>query len=248
MKNTPELTIVLGYSAGDAPAAERLLDWCFELNNKKPINNTIVLLAAANVHAEMQTKVKLAAEVAFTNVETFLAGGNPEAQKVEGANHLFNVAATIMQRGFRRPWLWIEPDCVPLSHNWITAIAEAYDAQPKRYFGPHCKFMVKDQEKISLGRVACYPPDALNDVNGYCMVPDVPFSQLAAEVLVVRSSKCRLIQHVIISRNEDLANIRADAVLLHSDKSGISIEQMRSVRAQAGKKTKASTSRQTVET
>lgn len=237
MKPT-DLIIVMGYNAGDAPAAERLLDWIFELSGKKQLKRTIVVVAAPNVHPEMQTKVRLAAQVAFENVEAYVAG-NQILEKVDGTNKLFKTGAVIAANNFRQSWLWLEPDCVPLTDNWLESLEKGYANQPKRFFGPYCKFVVgndqRKEEKMCMGIVACYPPNAIDDLAPYCDALGIPFNRVAAETIVMRSTKCRLIQQLNVVGNADLPNIRPDAVLLHCDKSGIAIEYVRHTRDKSGK-------------
>ena len=220
-----QLLIVLGFNAGDAVLAERLMDWCYELNGRQPIDHPILLVAAPNAHAELQEKVKLAAEVAFEHVELVPIGGQI-GEKVDGGNRLFKAGAFVAFNNYRAPWLWLEPDCVPLRKEWLSELQSAYEEQPRRFFGPHAKFG-KDFERMLMCKTSIYPHDALNDLSGYCD-SIVPFNQMAAETIVTRSTKCRLIQQGDIRGAEDFSKIRPDAVLLHSDKTGQLIQHYRS--------------------
>jgi hypothetical protein len=222
-----QMIVVLGYNSGDAVLAERLMDWCFELAGRKQMEHPCVLVAAPNVHPELQVKVKLAAEVAFVHVEGFKAAGEI-GDKITGSNRLFKAAAQIVANGYSAPWVMLEPDCVPLKRGWLNELQSAYLAQPKRFFGPHAKFMVGDQEKTCLVRTAVYPNNAVVDVSPYCDSL-APFNQLAAEVIVARSTKGRIIQQLEVRGKEDLDKIRPDAVLLHSDKTGQTIEAIRQI-------------------
>lgn len=217
-----QLLLVLGYNAGDAPRAEKLLDFIYDLSGRKKHDGCVLLVAAPNVHAELRTKVELAAQVAFEGFETTVAAGEI-GDKVSGSNRLFKHAANHVAMNYRNHWLWIEPDCVPLKKGWLAEIQTAYFDQPKRFFGPHAKFRVGEQEKMCLCRIACYPRNAISDVAPYCDSV-APFNQVAAEVLVARSTKGRIIQQLDFHGKEDSDKIRPDAVLLHSDKTGAAIE------------------------
>lgn len=220
------LTLALMFSAGDAPRAETLLDWIYQLNNKTQHDNPLLLVAASNVHAEMQVKVRIAAELAFKHVELAVAN-NTDAEKVMSFNRLFRATAQTVKDRYSLPWLLLEPDCVPLKADWIEHLELAYHSQPKRFFGPHLKFQVRDEEKMCVGKVAVYPNDAANDLNGFCDTI-VPFNQLAGELIVPRSTKTRLIQQLDIAGEEDSNKVRPDAVLFHSDKTGAIIRRLQS--------------------
>lgn len=220
------MIIALMFSAGDAPRAESLLDWIFQLNGKQPHENPLLLVAASNVHAEMQTKVKIAGELAFKYVELVVAN-NTDSEKVMSFNRLWRATAQTVKDRYHVPWLLLEPDCVPIKQGWIEHLELAYHSQPKRYFGRRLKFQARDEEKMCIGKIAIYPNDAANDLTGYCD-SIVSFNQLAGDIIVPRATITGLIQQIDIRGEEDFSKVRPDAVLLHSDKTGALIRHLQS--------------------
>lgn len=225
--NTVLLT--LGFHTGDAVQAERLCDWIYQLQEREQIG-TALLVCDSEVHPEMQTKVRLAAEVAFHSVELVVATPTERAGKTDRSNNLIRFAARHIAAAYRTPWLWIEPDCVPLKKTWFFDLALGYYSQPKRFFGSHLKSIKgAGEEQISLARVAIYPQDAVNDIEPFCS-GTAPFNLFGGKALVERSTKSRLVQQIAYNHETDFDKIRPDAVMLHSDKTGALISHLRAQR------------------
>lgn len=224
MKNS--ILTVIGFHTGDAALAETLCDWIFELNGNATKGN-VLLVSDSDVHKEAQTRVRLAAEVAFEHCNLVVAPPFERIPKAERVNHLFQCAAASVAGMYRLPWLWLEPDCVPLRQSWLHEISEAYYDQPMRYYGPHLKVITQDKREVMLlGRQAVYPVAAMLDVGPYCTA-NQEFNIVAGNVLVSKSTKCRLIQQLVFSHETDPGKIRSDAVILHSDKAGLLIQRLR---------------------
>lgn len=207
--------------------AEKLCDFIYFLNHKAARGHCL-LVPSGDVHAELVTKVQLAAEVAFESV-TVCPNSNPDPAptKFEGTNRAFLSAATFVNANFKWPFLFLEPDCVPLQPHWLESLAESYRAQPKRYMGPIMKYSLADGiEKHFLARVAVYPPDAVNDLKQYCGTPQ-EFSLMAGENLVKMASKSELFQQMQYKDTDDKSKIRSDRVLLHGDKKGLLMSALR---------------------
>lgn len=211
--------IVLPCCADDGPIAERLLDWMLTLNNRQPKGH-ILLAYAADVHGEMRAKLKLTAELAFESIsEISLARHGNIQNKVEQISSAFRQVAAHVQSHFRFPWLWLEPDCVPLKSGWIEALADAYDSQPKRYCGSILGS--QDGKKLlGMARVGIYHPAASSELDRFCNDPNVGFEFVAGGHVVARCTKTKLIQQLSITDDASLQGIRPDAVLLHGDKWG----------------------------
>lgn len=137
------MIVVLGIRSEQASAAEKLLDFIYFIQNKKKAS-AIVLVNGSDIHEEYRTKLKLAAEVAFEHVEMIL--GDPE--------HLFNAAVEFSDK-LRAPWVYLEPDSVPLKHNWLTQLDLAYESQHKKVMGP----FLKSPDRVWLAKQAVYAPD-----------------------------------------------------------------------------------------
>lgn len=208
---------VIPTHAGDCLRAEKLIDQLFALNRKEQKGHCLLVLAPS-VPQENRDKLRISAEVAFKSVTLF----TPELQrelkeKPEFIGAMLAKTSLFIAKTFRSPWLWLEPDCLPLCCGWLERIADAYNDQPMRYMGGH----LKHGEAIALSRIAVYPPDTVRDLEAAAGM-QIPFEFYAKDL----SSKSRLFQTVNLSSSTDAHLIRPDAVLAHSDKAGIHIEKI----------------------
>jgi hypothetical protein len=214
-----KLLVCLGFSANDAIAAERLLDWCAILNGKIP-KGDLLLVAAPDLHQEIKLKTRIAAEVAFAHVELLEVGWPVVAptSKAESLNHLFYTAATHAARCYQNPFLWLEPDCVPLRASWLDELAAAYYAQPRRYMGSI--LASADGTVKRLSRVAIYPRGAGGELKEFT-AGKTPFDIASGPMVIPRAGKSRLLQQLAYTSTTERSAIRPDAVLLHSDKESV---------------------------
>lgn len=208
-----KLLITLPYSAGDAVLAERLCDYIYQLNGKSPLGHAL-LVAASDTHEELRIRVGIAAKLAFEDV-TELVAPDMESQKTyskaQYAEHLFKFAATHIQKNFRWPFAWVEPDSVPTNCLWRERLSDAYEAQPRRYMGS----IMRQGESLFMARVGVYSPAAGAD------------QDRAPDQMVSKCTKTKLIQQLVIGSDDDLSKVREDAVLVHGDKAGILMEHLK---------------------
>lgn len=224
------LLAVIGFWTDDAWRAEKLLDWIRQQQGGK-LDACCLLCPAPDVHAELRKKISIAAEMAFATVDMAKIEPTQAISRVELINNLFRQTELCVYQSYRMPFLWLEPDCVPLKKGWLDAIADAYEAQPKRFMGPHLSVKFKDSEKpqLMLARTSVYPHDAIHDLDGYCRSAS-PFDRVSAPAVIPRSNKTRLIQQIVVQHNTPMEAVRKDAVLLHSDKSGRIIDLQRALK------------------
>lgn len=214
-----KLLIVLAVSANDGPLAERLLDFIHKLNGKKQVGH-LLIVANSDLHAELRTRIRITAELAFESVTETIAPAVAKENahhKVRQMNNLFRHAAQTVQTHFRWPWFWLEPDCVPVKTDWLERLASAYESQPKKYVG------LVSGEKPFMARCGVYYPAASYEVDKLCLT-DVPFPVATADKVVPSATRSDLIQYLKIESVEDLAKISEKAVVVHGDKAGVFAE------------------------
>lgn len=218
------LLIATAVCADDAPLLEKCLDWTYFLNGKQPKGH-ILLAYAADLHAEMRVRLKISAELAFEGVSEISLNrqGNPQ-NKVEQINSAFRQVAAHVQSHYRWPWLFLEPDAVPLKSNWLEVLADAYDSQAKRFCGP---LLGSAQKILGMSRVGIYNSAAGSELAGFCNDPNVGYEFVAGEYVVPRCTKTKLIQSFQVTDDASMQRIRPDAVLLHGDKWGKVIAKLR---------------------
>lgn len=210
------MIIVLPFCDADKTQAERLLDCIYWIGGQKPYSH-LVLISAPDVHPEFRIKTRLAGEIGFHSValmEITRLEGDTKIQKI---NQMFRQAARYIHDCYREPWLWLEPDSVPLTPTWISDLEKSYHNQPRRYMGRH----MKAKDSIFLSRVAVYPSNAITDLDQYCSGP-APFERVSQ--ILPRSTMSTLF-HIDKAFKPEL-KVPEEVVLLNQDKTGLRIEKL----------------------
>lgn len=226
---TDSLLLCMPCWEDDAPKLEALIDWIYQLNARTKAGHALIL-CGPGVHGEYVTKLGISADVTFEGhtIIHLPPWTVPPADKKQGVNYMAYAAARAVRERFNWPWLWLEPDCVPLKRGWLTQLAQAYHGQPKRYMGTPLQVRPVGESPDApaftfLSRTAVYPPDAVVDLEPLCKRPEW-FERNS--VLLDKAAKNRLIQTGGLYNHETTV-IREDAVLFHSDKQGELIPLLR---------------------
>lgn len=121
-------------------------------------------LSATNVAEEQAVRLRsVCGDVQVRTPGVDFPGGWPQAPN----NHWHWVVNHLDQNGNKQPWLWLEPDAVPMVPHWATAVEEAYRIGGKPFFGfvKPCRFRDPETGKLfsppgetMLMGVAVYPP------------------------------------------------------------------------------------------
>lgn len=217
------LITVIACHNTDCIRAERLIDQIFALNHKQQKGHAVILFGASTPQ-ENRDKVRISAEVTFKSVALlYQIPSKIEVQdKASIVGNAMIQAATHIHRSYKSPWLWLEPDALPLKSGWQEKIEETYNSQPMRYINSHMKQIDKDGNEIfSISRMGVYPVDAIKD-----------FENAAKEKMgleyycVSMSAKCRLFQNLEVKSADDESKLRPDAVLAHHDKMAVLVDKI----------------------
>ncbi len=238
-----KLIAALPYHSGDHLAATRLLEWIRDLDHK--VDHHLLLVADNAVPIDTKKSINALGRTIFSSVETIM----PRCPSAVNGNYHVPAAQMFMRtmghvsKCHKWPFLWMEPDCVPLKPGWLDSLAFAYDQCPHRFLG---SIMESKQDgipaKMFFG-TAIYPSNCYEELKGFCdgkNAWDVAFS----DYLVPMSENTPLIQHVFGAAGDPprfkpvkeptdgknvgtLANIRSEAVLFHRNKDGSLIDLIR---------------------
>jgi hypothetical protein len=187
------MIVCVTIKAEDVAAAEKLVDWMFQLNDRQQMES-ILLVFGSDVHEEFQTKIRLSAGVAFRNVDLITR---------DPAN-LFNAAAEYISNAYKSPWIYLDGYCVPLKKAWLDELQLEYMRQPKRIMGPH----LKNPTKTWLSPHSIYPAD-------FGRMPQRDWTEFSTKI-----------QTIQLGRFTDMSEVRGNAVLFCSDRSGKLLEQL----------------------
>ena len=154
------LLVTLAYCQKDVAQAKSLLEWMGKLGGPYPGHS--ILLAADNaVGMPLKTELHAKAKDLFGHVETMMVDVPANQQGwPKGANRMFHQASRQVQECFRQPFLWLEPDCVPLKSSWLIELDAEYGRSPKRFMGCFVRSKQAGMPQVYLPGCSIYPNDA----------------------------------------------------------------------------------------
>jgi hypothetical protein len=209
-----KLLTVIPCCKNDAARAEQLIDMIFQLEDRQAKGHCL-LVCSPDVHPEMRAKLKISASLAFESVELFDQIEIITLTKHEQCIEMLRQTAKHIFNNYTWPWLWLEPDCLPLVPGWLDKLASTYENQPRRYMG----LKMQSSGITFLSRLAIYPYNALVDIEQAVAV-GTPLDQIT----VNKSLNCRMFQWLAVNELSDSEKVRPDAVLLHHDKRGVLLD------------------------
>lgn len=193
------ILLVIPFHKENAIQCERLLDWIFQLNNRKPYGHAL-LVAAHDAHEEKRERIKISSELAFESFE-MIQISRIEGDKAAIISKTMLVASDYAAKNYKVPFLWLEPDCTPLELRWRQKLESAYKAQPRKVMG-------------LLGeRCAVYSPRKIETLSGnvfpskliqtLAITGDAECSRVDAEACLVHGDKRQILLDKIKARRNE---------------------------------------------
>lgn len=240
------LLVILPYCQKDTDQTRDLLQWIADLNKDFPKHPAMLLAADSTVPRSTIDELARIACESFDYAKTMLV---PIEEGDYPPSKMFLMAARQVQTQYKHAFLWLEPDCIPLTERWLHGLAEAYEASPKQYVGS----LIRNDKDPALPKIhftgcGIYKNGAYSDLKS---VPDISkraWDMVAASVLVPKADDTLLIHHhwggpntppVFVEVKEEsspkhhvtLDFVRPGAVLFHRSKGGELIRILRAKRA-----------------
>lgn len=225
------MLVVLPFHAGDAEQAADLLSWIGQLGGAP--NHDALLVADAAVDWASAVELLTFANRVFRRVDLITT---PESVTgwPRGCNALFLLAAEHCA-ALNQPFLWLEPDCVPLRSDWLDYIHAAYNGG---FIGHIYECNQPGLPHQLLSAIAVYPPNAYQLIHPFVgNEPHRAWDVTAAEKMLETGKDCPLFHHfwgdkdlppTFVAAKEDnspvnaltLDHIRKGAALFHRNKDG----------------------------
>ncbi len=185
------MIVVLAFHTGDARLVEELLEWCSDLGNCP--NHTALLVADAAVPWDTGRKLLSQAQQVFASA-SILCTEKPHTEKwPAAANAMWLASARHIIAHVNEPWLWLEPDAIPLRSGWLDALSDAYAKCGKSFMGAIVNAQLNAKSFTYMNGVAVYPPDAIETVAPTMRDPQIAWDVAAASVLVPKAANTALI-------------------------------------------------------
>lgn len=147
--------VILPYHSGDLEAARRLVGWIRVLGR---VGTTCVLLRDCRMRDD--GGMLMISRHAFDSVvELRTPHSLPDERWPIGANWMFETGCSHMAKsGF--PFLWLEPDAVPMRAGWFDAINSEYQSTAKPFMGTVVHSKDPKFPEKHLNGIAVYPANA----------------------------------------------------------------------------------------
>lgn len=223
------MLIVLPFCQKDKDAALRLLDWISQLGSNN-WHHTSVLVAAASVPHEDLMQAIVTAKGIFGAVLGVRQNQADERGWPMSSNALFRTAVDYIEREACSPFLWLEPDCVPLVPDWLSIIEKEYKESGKLFMGA-----IHNRPHRHLAACSVYPAN-VREINPNALKTDTaPWDLVDSEKTLEHTHSTNLIQHYwgeakappSFKEPASLAIINPAAVLFHRNKDGTLINTIR---------------------
>lgn len=227
------MSIVLPFIEREVPQVLRLLDHMVQLSGQ--LDRTVYLLPFKGLDVD---DIKKAARKAFADVQVIQDGegvssdwrNDDKIRDAAGPNSLFRQAAWFFHfKPALGPWLWLEPDCVPLTKNWDDEMETAYRASGKSIMGVAMKW--KHSQTEYLNGAAVYPQNLIAIAPAMVtrtMWQQFPEMEIGFDVAggagVVRQA--HITDLIQLDYRSAEPKPRTGAVLFHGDRSGKLIETL----------------------
>ena len=152
--------VILPFHRGDWQLAFDLLDWIQELGGAEEY--PLLLLSSSNtLNVELLRMTERARHI-FGQVYSVRCTAPDQAWPM-GPNLMFREACRLVRTRYPLPFLWLEPDCVPLKPGWLDRISDEYRACKKPFLG-HLQHQTANPALPADYMPGCsvYPPNAEN--------------------------------------------------------------------------------------
>lgn len=164
------MIVVIPFCGKDLEQAVTLLDWLDDLGGCRKY--ACLLVADSKLTDSDTAPIRKAAKLCFKSVQFIRT---PYAIKLSktgdspwpvGANWAFYCTAFYVGMTAKEPYLWCEPDCVPLRKGWLEKIEDEYIVSSKPFLGPVIETQNKSFKPQYLNGTAVYPANALKYFHG----------------------------------------------------------------------------------
>jgi hypothetical protein len=119
-----EFMVVIPFHNGDAPLAIQNLKWQIRMGQERKFN--CVLAFSQQTIKQFVAETTGFAQQCYRTVETFPYPNPPQNRWPLAANWAFQAVARYMMHAVKRPWLWAEPDMIPLKKVWLEVLQSEY--------------------------------------------------------------------------------------------------------------------------
>lgn len=231
------LLIVIAFCGKDVDRAIDLLQWIKELGGCK--QHEVLLVCDPETPSEESSKVLELSLECFKNIDMHALPEHIDGW-IPGSNSLFRLAAKIAQER-NTPFLFLEPDAVPLKAGWLNQIEDAYAKCGKYFMGSVVTHQLPNLPSPYFEGVGVYGMNAI-DITTLNWRDDQSWTLACAPAVVPLAVNSPLFRHLWGIKDKPptfaennipgtnvfcLRQLPPDAVLFHRCKDGSLIRLLR---------------------
>lgn len=230
------MNVFLAFHDGDALLASNLLLWLKEINGYSGCEFYFV------VDPDTDSGLVFCAKK-LANPKSMFFLDKPVKGWIAGSNALWLKAAEEAQK-IGEPWLFLEPDAVPIRASWMVEIESEYKRVGKDYMGALIEHKNSFQPNPYLEGCSVYPANAFSEIGGM-VTREKSWTLSTAGYVVPRGTNSKLFQHLWGEKDNPptfarhamagtnvfgLNYIQPQTVLFHRSKDGSLIRLLREKR------------------
>lgn len=233
------MNFATAFFSGDKDQAARLLAWIKELGGYD--RHRFFLMPAKGQRADFSDAPPFEVVPDVYGINSDWANPGP-VRDAAGPNSMIRGIAWRFYQSGLGPWMFFEPDCIPLVPEWADLIEAEYALAGKLFMGSRVPGKPGEYEDHSTGNMVLPQDAAVLSQN--LMLPrhaviggktvEIAFDVAAAVDVLANYYDTPLLHHVFRGPEfvtaADLQRIRPGAVLFHTDKSGGLIRLLREQR------------------
>lgn len=231
---------VIPFHSGDAAQAINLIKWIHELGGCH--GHDCLLVVDEGVDASPATEAAKLAAKSFDNTELILCENAPKGWPM-GANAMWLRAAEHCN-DIDKPFLFLEPDAIPMREKWMDELQDAYAKCGKPFMAFHYPNHTPGSPSVMMSGIAVYPAHAIGWKQ---TVAAEAFDVALSRYVMNECAHTELIQHVwgennlppifVLQKRPSqpknalaLSDINPKAAIFHRNKDGSLIQLLREQR------------------
>jgi len=220
------MLVILPFYSGDKKQAVELSEWILELGGVSKHDCILCHDKRTNTDGILDTLSK-----SFKSVTTIVPYDAADSWPA-GPNRMFDYTCRYISELVKKPFLWIEPDAIPLKSNWLDKIEEEYNQCGKPFMGQYVNITDTYKDGINhMSGVAVYPHNVIAEAPSVLNNITVAWDIVGALEILPKFYDTKLIQHTWKAQSfkdvGSLCRLREEAVIFHQNKDGSLIKYLR---------------------
>ena len=216
------MIIAISYHDGDLDLMTR---WSNHVQKLGPyLNHHLVLLP---VHGVNTTGIEQRLSGSFSKISIEPCHHTERGWPIS-CNKAFETMAWAAYQKYKQPFLWMEPDAVPLKQGWLNDVENEYRAKGRPFMGDYVAIAgVMPNGVDHMSGIAVYHPDMPRLAPSIFNNERAAWDIASAGQVTRQMARTNLIQHDWIPTKQwrrdkvDLTCVKEGAVIYHPDKKGV---------------------------